>query len=68
MCSDGFPIVNRYACSLLPTVLQGIKGIVNGFDYIIAGLIEGYTNNTAGIVHYAPLIIGFSHPFMTSEL
>jgi hypothetical protein len=50
MCADGFSVMNGYACSLLPTMLQGIKGIVNGFDYIIAGIIEGYTNNTAGIV------------------
>jgi hypothetical protein len=50
MCADGFSVMNGYACSLLPTMLQGIKGIVNGFDYIIASIIEGYTNNTAGIV------------------
>jgi hypothetical protein len=50
MSADGFAVMNGYACSLLPTMLQGIKCIINGFNYIIAGLIEGYTNNTAGIV------------------
>jgi dihydrodipicolinate synthase/N-acetylneuraminate lyase len=60
MSADGFSVMNGYARSLLPTMLQGIKGIVNGFDYIIAGLIEGYTNNTAGIVQ---LCTSSSRPF-----
>jgi hypothetical protein len=36
-------------------VLQGIEGIVNGFSYIIARLIEGNADNAAGIVQlFAP--------------
>jgi hypothetical protein len=31
-------------------MLQGIEGVVNGLGYIIARLIEGYSNNAAGIV------------------
>jgi hypothetical protein len=50
MCPDGLAIMHRYASCLLSPMLQGIEGVVNGLGYIIARLIEGYSNNAAGIV------------------
>ena len=46
----GLAVMNRDSGCLLSPVLQGIEGIVNGFSYIIARLIEGNPNNAAGIV------------------
>jgi len=50
MGANGLAVVNRYACRLLPPMLQGIEGIINGLSYIIARLIEGNSDNAAGIV------------------
>jgi hypothetical protein len=50
MSTDGLAIMHRYACRLLSSMLQGIQGVVNGFGYVIARLIEGNPNNAAGIV------------------
>ena len=50
MGAYGLAVVHRYACRLLPPMLQGIEGIINGLSYIIARLIEGNPNNAAGIV------------------
>jgi hypothetical protein len=61
MGAYGLAVVHRYACRLLPPVLQGIEGIINGLSYIIARLIEGNSDNAAGIVQLsAPSSLLFS--------
>jgi len=50
MGAYGLAVMHRDAGCLLSPVLQGIEGIVNGFSYIIARLIEGNPDNAAGIV------------------
>jgi hypothetical protein len=50
MGAYGLAVVHRYSCRFLPPVLQGIEGIVYGLSYIIARLIEGNSDNAAGIV------------------
>jgi hypothetical protein len=53
--ADGLAIMHGYAGSLLPPMLQGIEGVVNRFSYVIARLIEGDTDNAAGIVQLCDL-------------
>jgi len=36
-------------------MLQGVEGVVNEFSYVIARLIEGNTDNAAGIVQLSDL-------------
>ena len=60
MGTNGLAVVDRYACSLLPSMLESIEGIINGLSYIIARLIEGYPYNAAGIVQ---LYASSSPPF-----
>jgi len=62
MGAYGLAVMHRDARRLLPPVLQGIEGIVNGFSYIIARLIEGNPDNAAGIVQ----LYASSNPLFSS--
>jgi len=62
--ANGLAIVNGDACCLLSPVLQGIECKVNEFGYVIARLIEGDTDNAAGIVQlWAPSNPPFSSTY-----
>jgi hypothetical protein len=63
MGAYGLTVMHRDASRLLPSVLQSIEGIINGFGYIIARLIEGNPDNAAGIVQ---LYASSNQPFSST--
>ena len=63
MGAYGLPVMYRDSGGLLSPVLQGIEGIINGLSYTIARLIEGNSDNAAGIVQ---LLTSNNQPFSST--